>query len=95
MAGWLLHINILAGLARPNSGQRMPMVWEGQGDGIHVLGIEQRSHIGVLLGVITLQLAYQRHRALPGALVYVTKSGDAGIGIERSVGFHVVGTAAS
>src|SRR5260221_6923193 len=43
----LLHINVLAGLDRPNRGQRMPVVRSGNGNGVHVFAFEQFADVRV------------------------------------------------
>ena len=52
----LLHINVLAGLARPNSMQRVPVVWRCYGDRIEVRVLQHFAQIEVRLRPVPVQL---------------------------------------
>src|SRR5262245_26907235 len=43
----LFHIDILARLHRPDRGERMPMIGRGDGDGVHVLVLQQPPNVRV------------------------------------------------
>ena len=43
----LFHVNILARLHRPDRGQRMPVIGRGDGDGVHVLVLQQPANVRV------------------------------------------------
>ena len=69
MAGWLLHINVLARLARPDRGQRVPVVWHRDGHRIHVFVIEQLADVRIGLNAVAQLLGFGRQ----DVLVHVAK----------------------
>src|SRR5690349_2516550 len=46
---WFFDVNIFASLARPNRGQRMPMVWCGDGDGVDFFVLKSFADVFVCL----------------------------------------------
>jgi hypothetical protein len=55
MGAWLLHIDILAGLAAPDGLQGMIMVWRGDRNGVDGLVLQQLPKIGESRGPLVRQ----------------------------------------
>ena len=94
MTRGLFDVDVFAGLTSPNGRQRVPVIGQRQRYGIHVFGLEQGAHVGVLFGLIAFQLLDCCHGSLAGGLVDIAQGCDARIGIQRRIVFDMVGTAA-
>ena len=58
MAGRLLHVNVLARLARPDGRQRVPVVRHGDGDRVHVLVLQQLADVRIGLDAVAELLGF-------------------------------------
>ncbi len=85
----LLDIDVLAGLAGPDGRERVPVIGDGHGDGLHRFIVEDLAHIGVALGCFAGELLDQRLAAFEGRLVNVAERDDVGVGKLR-VDVHVI-----
>ena len=94
VAGGLLAVDVLARLAGPNGGQRMPVVGRGDGDRVDVLVFEHLPQILVDLRLGPLQVLDDFGGALGLRGVYVTKRHHARIR-QLAVIFEVVAAAAA
>jgi hypothetical protein len=72
----LFDIHVFAGLNGPNRGQRMPMVWRGDADGIDVFALEQFPDIAVTLETVALVLAFA-NRLIKDVVVRVAEGNEA------------------
>jgi len=80
VAGRLLDIDILASLAGPDHGQRVPVIWRHDCDSVDVLAREQLAHLNELGRRVALPRFHQRRTALARRLVHVADRGDAALG---------------
>ncbi len=71
VAGGLLDVDVLAGLAGPDGGQRVPVVGRGDGDGVDFLVVEELAHVAVDPGLGALELLDLRRSAFLRFLVHV------------------------
>ena len=80
VAGGLFDVDVLAGLAGPDGGERVPVVGQRHGDGVHVLVGEDLPHVGIALGLLLRGPFDQCLAALERRLVDIAKRGDAASG---------------
>src|SRR5436309_11266272 len=59
----LLDVNVLAGLAGPDRGQRVPMVGRGDADDVDLLVLEDPAQVGLAARLDALRLLMQIGRA--------------------------------
>ena len=89
VAGWFLDVDVLAGLAGPDGRERVPVIRDGHGDGLHFFVVEDLPHIGVAFGLFAGGLFDSRLTAFEGGLVDVAQGDDVGVG-EFGVLVHMV-----
>ena len=94
VAGGLLHVNVFACLARPDGGQRVPVIRRGDRDGVDVLIGEYGAHIGIALGLLAGLFFDVRGGSLERRLVDVAQRSDAALR-QLDVFVHVGCAAAS
>ncbi len=96
MAARLLDVDVLAGLAGEDGERRVPVVWRGDGDRVHVLVVEDLAEVldalRRLLGLVLL-LGDGVEGALKAPVVHVTQVGDLDLG-QAEAGLDVVEAAA-
>ena len=80
VAGGLFAIDVLAGLAGPDGGERVPVVGRGDGDRVHVLVGEELAHVVVALGLFPGQLFGGGLSGFERGLVDVAQRHDARVG---------------
>ena len=85
MAGGLFNVNVLAGLAGPHRGERMPVIRQRQRDSVNLFIGEELPHVLVALRLLTRQLLNERGSAFEVRLIDITNRGDARIGLLRVI----------
>ena len=90
VAGGLFAVHILAGLARPDGGQRVPVVGGCDGNGVDRGVGERLPHVLVLGGLLVAILHQSSVGDFARGLVDVTNARDAGAG-DPGIGVEVVG----
>src|SRR5262249_53904152 len=87
----LLDVDVLACLAGPDSGERVPVVRGGDGDGVHTLVVEDAAQVGLGLALLFAAEVFQSFGEQP--LVHVAERDNVDV---RELGeFFVMGRAAT
>ncbi len=82
----LLHVDIFAGLTRPDSGERVPVIGQWHGDGVDVLVGEDCLHVAEAAGFAATGLFHLGDATLERGLVDIAESGDLAV---RNAGVHL------
>ena len=76
VAGWLLHVDVLAGLAGPDGGERVPVIGRCYRDRVDVPVFKQLAHVRVFFRRAVLKLPHHGRGAFPRRLVDIADRCD-------------------
>src|ERR1039458_6314187 len=76
----LLHVDVLAGLARPDGLERMAVVGGGDGDGVDRLVFQELAQVGVSRGTLSLGFFERGYLRVEHRFIDVAEGGDFHVG---------------
>src|ERR1035437_1937477 len=94
VAGGFFDVDVFAGLAGPDGGQRVPVVGERHGNGLHLFIVENLAHVGVAFGFLAGGLFDLGLAAFARGLIDVAEGDDVGLGQFR-VQVHMIASAST